>query len=48
MLDEESYIGGCLDSILGGEFLMDHYEVLVVDGGAVDRSEIVRGNFLAQ
>jgi glycosyltransferase involved in cell wall biosynthesis len=38
MLNEESYIGGCPDSILGGGHPIDHYEVLVVDGGSVDRS----------
>lgn len=43
MLNEESYIGGCLDSIVGGAFPMDQCEVLVVDGGSVDTSrEIVR------
>jgi len=43
MLNEESYVGGCLDSILAGSFPMDRCEVLVVDGGSVDRSrEIVQ------
>lgn len=43
MLNEESYIGGCLDSILAGTLAMDQCEVLVVDGGSVDRSrKIVR------
>lgn len=44
MLNEERYIGGCLDSILAGSFPLEQSEVLVVDGGSLDRSrEIVRG-----
>ena len=43
MLNEERYIGGCLDSILAGSFPPEQCEVLVVDGGSVDGSrEIVR------
>lgn len=43
MLNEERYIGGCLDSILAGSFPVEQCEVLVVDGGSVDGSrEIVR------
>jgi glycosyltransferase involved in cell wall biosynthesis len=43
MLNEEKHIGGCLDSILSGSFPLERCEVLVVDGGSVDRSrEIVQ------
>ena len=43
MLNEERYIGPCLDSILSQQFDLSRVEILVVDGGSTDRSvELVR------
>lgn len=36
--NEERFIAGCLDSILGGDYPPDRFEVLVVDGRSDDRT----------
>lgn len=36
--NEERFIGGCLDSILGGDYPADRFEVVVVDGRSDDRT----------
>jgi glycosyltransferase involved in cell wall biosynthesis len=42
MLNEEKYIGKCLDSVIANRFPAADYEVIVVDGDSSDRSrEIV-------
>lgn len=44
MLNEEGYIGQCLDSVLSNDYPSDLLEVLVVDGQSTDRSrEVVEG-----
>lgn len=43
MVNEEKYIGKCLDTIFANDFPEDAYEVIVVDGESTDRSrEIVQ------
>jgi len=34
--NEDEYIASCLDSILGGDYPLEHLEVLVVDGQSLD------------
>ncbi|MBF0428933.1 MAG: glycosyltransferase [Magnetococcales bacterium] len=41
--NEEQHIGACLDSLVRQTYPLDHYEILVVDGGSRDRTgEIIR------
>jgi glycosyltransferase involved in cell wall biosynthesis len=41
--NEDKYIGGCLDSILGQDFPKENLEVLVVDGASEDKTkEIIK------
>lgn len=43
-LDEERFIGPCLDSLLAQDYPADKIRVIVVDGGSVDRTrQIVEG-----
>lgn len=46
--NEERYIGGCLDSIIAGDYPRDRLEVLVVDGQSVDRTRVVVGAYAAR
>ncbi len=44
MLNEERYIGPCLESLANGDYPAESMEVLVIDGGSTDRSiAIVEG-----
>lgn len=38
MLNEERFIGACLESLAAGDYLAESMEVLVVDGGSTDNS----------
>lgn len=37
-LNEENFIGRCLDSVIGGTFPTSDLEILVIDGGSTDRT----------
>jgi glycosyltransferase involved in cell wall biosynthesis len=41
VLNEESYIGGVLDSFLNGTWERDNLEILVADGGSTDRTTTI-------
>ena len=46
--NEERYLGGCLDSILAGDYPQDRLEVLVVDGMSEDRTREILSRYTAQ
>lgn len=44
VLNEEHYIGSCLDSVLGQDYPLDRLDIMVVDGGSCDAThQIVNG-----
>ncbi len=46
VLNEESFIERCLNSVLNQNFLMDDVEIVIVDGGSSDHTlHIVRGKY---
>lgn len=45
MLNEERYIGACLESLVAGDYPAESLEVLVLDGGSTDASVAVVENW---
>ena len=47
-LNEEKFIGKCLDSVLSQSYPLDYIEIIVVDGGSEDRTENIVNEYIAK
>lgn len=47
-LNEEKFIGKCLDSVLRQSYPLDYINIIIVDGGSTDRTEKIVNEYIAK